>query len=135
MIKKLIILVLISTVLAGCGLTASQKSGVSQTSEYVKGAVVKGFPNLPLFPGAKVVETYGQDRQYGGTFITGDNLAKVVDFYSKSLGVAGWQSTLAQKSASNYVFTISNSQQVGEVIVNTAADGKKTAITMSVESR
>lgn len=135
MIKKLIVLFLISIALSGCLHSASQKSGQKNTGEFVKGAVVAGFPNLPLYPGAKVIETFQQDKKYGGSFVVKDDLAKVVNFYAKSLPTSGWQANLAQNSATNYVFDISTATQVGQIIVNTAADGKQTAITMAIEPR
>ena len=53
----------------------------------------------------------------------------------KSLPVGGWQSTLAQKASSNYVFSINNQGFSGEIIVNGAADGKQTAITIYLVPR
>lgn len=135
MIKKLIVLFLISIALSGCLHGVSQKSGQKNTGEFVKGTVVAGFPNLPLYSGAKVIETYGKDKKYGGSFIVADSLEKVVSFYAKSLPAGGWQNTLAQKASSNYVFSINNVSLSGEITVNTAADGKQTAITISVAPR
>ena len=135
MIKKLIVFLFISIVLSGCLPSVSKKTGKENAGEFVKGAVVEDFPNLPLYKGAKVIETYGQDKKYGGSFIVADSPEKVVNFYVKSLPAGGWQSTLAQNSGSNYVFSISNPGFSGEIIVNRAADGKQTAITISVVPR
>lgn len=135
MIKKLAVLILISTMLAGCLPSASPKNQQKSGQEFVKGAVVAGFPNLPLYPGAKVVETFKQDKKYGGSFMVRDDLVKVVNFYSKVLPEGGFESKLAQNSSSNYTFSISNSTTAGKIIVNTAADGKQTAITISIEGR
>src|SRR3989338_8123013 len=114
MIKKLIVLFLISIALSGCLHSASQKSGQKNMGEFVKGAVVAGFPNLPLYPGAKVIETFQQNKKYGGSFVVKDDLAKVVNFYAKSLPTSGWQSSVSQKSGSNYVFSINNASLSGE---------------------
>ncbi len=120
-------------VLSGCVPNlGSSGSGVG-ADNFVKGSVVAGFPNVPLVSGAQTIETYGYQGLYGGVFITGDSLNKVLNFYQNNLAGAGWQSTLRQGSLqSNYVFEIKNDKQQGTVIVNTAADGKKTAITISV---
>ena len=135
MIKKLIVFLFISIVLSGCLPSVSKKTSKENAGEFVKGAVIEGFPNLPLYQGAKIIETYGRDKKYGGSFIVKDSVEKVVNFYVKSLPVGGWQSTLAQKASSNYVFSINNQGFSGEIIVNGAADGKQTAITIYLVPR
>ena len=135
MIKKLIVFLFISIVLSGCLPSVSKKTGKENAGEFVKGAVVEGFPNMPLYQGAKIIETYGQDKKYGGSFIVKDSPEKVVNFYVKSLPVGGWQSSLAQKAGSNYVFSVNNPGFSGQIIVNRAADGKQTAITIYLVPR
>lgn len=129
-----ILAILVPLVLTGCiprvGTSRQEGSG-----EYVEGKVVEGFPPLPLYEGAQVVESYGYGGAWGAIFITGDDLGKVVNFYNDSLPKLGWDVQVNAKSEANYVFEIKNVQNKGEVIVNIAADGKKTAITMAVGPR
>lgn len=128
------ILILVSFILSGC-LPKIGTSGQEGTGEYVRGEVVGGFPSLPLYEGAQVVESYGYQGAFGATFMSGDDLNKVVKFYHESLPKLGWDVVVNARSQTNYVFEIKNAQSSGEIIVNTAADGKKTAITMAVEPR
>jgi starvation-inducible outer membrane lipoprotein len=132
--NKLALILALSLVLSGCGPQATSGPSASK-DEYAKGAVVKDFPTLPLYPGSKTIETYGRDKKYGGSFMVSESLSKVVDFYSQALSTSGWRSSLNQVSSTNYVFNISSSAQIGQIIVNTAAGGKQTAITISVEPR
>ena len=101
----------------------------------VEGKVVEGFPALPLFPKSEVIESYGKDGKYGAAFISSGDLVKVVNFYNDSLPRSGWQVSLKQQSETNYFFEIKNDQLEGAIIINTAADGKKTAITISTAPR
>lgn len=136
MIKKLLTVALLSLLLAGCSFAQLQKDPeASQNEEFAKGAVVKGFPIVPLPTGAKPIESYGSNKQYGASFVTSDNLKKVVDFYSTGLAASGWNATLRQASASNFVFDVNNAANAGTIIVNTAADGKQTAISISLDPR
>lgn len=135
MIKKVLFVVFIALVLTGCIPVASKKSTVKKGEEFTKGAVVEGFPNVPLYPKSKTVETFGQGERFGGSFYNEEKLAKVVNFYSANLAKTGWESTLRQVSADNFVFDIKNSKRAGSIIVNTAADGKHTAITISLGPR
>lgn len=128
-------MILISASLAGCLPTATPNSKNTGSGEFINGAVAKGFPNLPLYPGAKVEETYGKDKKYGGIFIASDDLAKVAGFYSKTLPQTGWQSSVSEGGPASYVFNITNEKQVGQIIVNRTADGKKTAISVFIEGR
>ncbi len=128
-----------SLVLSGClpsAFIGSSNSGaVGGAGTYIKGKAVKGFPALPLYPKAKLLESYGANSNYGASAITNDGLSKVLDFYKQSLPQLGWEPKLSQNSETNFVFEIKNSQFQGVVIVNTASDGKKTAITISVAPR
>lgn len=105
------------------------------SGEFLKGDVVKGFPDLPLYKDAQVIESYGSVSAYGASFIAKENLAKVVDFYNTSLPQLGWNANVSQNSATSYVFDIKNETYAGSVIVNTAADDRHTAITISVAVR
>ena len=133
---KLLTIVFLSLLLAGCSFAQLQKDPEAlQSEEFVKGAVVKGFPSIPLPTSAKPIESYGRDKKYGASFISTDSLKKVVDFYSNGLAIGGWEGNLRQVSESNFVFDIKNPANAGTVIINTAADGKQTAITISLEPR
>ena len=135
MIGKLFLILLISMILSGCLPSIGGGGRVVSSDEFVKGKIVKGFPNLPAYPKALVLESYGNEGSYGANFMTGDDLAKVVKFYNDSLPGLGWETQAKKQSETNYVFDIKNAQVAGSVIVNVAADGKKTAITMFVSPR
>lgn len=111
--------------------SSSQSKGI----EFLKGETVKGFPKLPLYQEAKIIETYGSSVGYGASAFTDDDISKVLEFYETSLGSAGWEYTLKQKEKDNYVYSVKNSQYEGLIILNTASDGKRTAITLSVSQR
>jgi hypothetical protein len=137
--KRIFLIITMSLILSGClpkaFLSTSSSGAVGQAGVFIQGKAVKGFPALPLYPKAKLLESYGANSTYGASAISGDGLSKIVDFYNKSLPPLGWELQLVQNSQTNFVFDIKNSSQQGVVIVNTAADGKKTAITISVASR
>jgi len=135
MIGKLFLVLLISIILSGCVPSIGGGEKVTNSDEYVKGKVVKGFPGLPAYPKAQVIESFGNEGSYGASFMTGDDLAKVVKFYNDSLSKLGWETKAMKQSETNYVFDVKNAQNAGSVIVNVAADGKKTAITMFVSPR
>ena len=90
---------------------------------------------MPRYPKSQLLESINDDNSYGASFISEENIQKVVDFYSSSLTATGWESTFVKKTEANYVFEIKNATYSGEVIVNTASDGKSTAISVSVEPR
>lgn len=131
---KLIIMIVTALILSGC-IPRVGTSGQEGSGEYVRGKVVEGFPPLPLYEGAQVVESYSYQGTFGATFETSDDLGKVINFYNESLPKLGWDMVVDAKSQTNYVFEIKNVQNKGEIIVNIAADGKKTAITMAVGPR
>ncbi len=131
---KLIIVIFTALILSGC-IPNVGTSGQQGTGEYVKEKVVDGFPALPFYQDSEVIESYGFGGAYGASFITGDDLQKVVKFYNDSLPKLGWDSELAPKSQTNYVWRVKNQEYSGEVIVNTTSDGEATAINMSVSSR
>lgn len=130
-----IFLLLSSVVLVGCVPQLGSGGVPIGAQEFVQGKVVLGFPSLPLYPDGKVIESYGYKFSYGASFISDDELVKVVKFYNEALPTLQWESSLKEMSPTNYVFDIKNSEMTGTVIVNTAADGEKTAITMSVTGR
>ncbi|HSX18839.1 MAG TPA: hypothetical protein VLE91_01755 [Candidatus Saccharimonadales bacterium] len=126
-------------VLSACSTPAPVSiGGISappDVEEFTKGSLVKGFPaNLPLYPGATVVESYSNKDAFGASFTTSDDFSKVVAFYNK-LPQLGWDSQLKQVSATNYAYDIKGGTLAGTIIVNTAADGKTTAITIAVANR
>lgn len=132
----LFFLVFVSITLSACVPKIGTNVKAPPTGEFVKGAIVSGFPdNLPLSEGAEVVESYGSSEAFGALFVVDKDLVRVVNFYNDALPKLGWQSTLSKQSETNYQFGIKNDTYVGVVIVNTASDGEKTAITMSVELR
>jgi len=136
MIKRFLIIIVVGLTLGGCLPNIGQNSGgAASKSEFTKGGVGANFPKLPFYPNAKVLEGYSSASGYGASAITSDNLAKVVEYYNKNLGLAGWEYNIIHKETLNYVFEVKDSQYQGVVIVNTAADGKKTAITFSLANR
>jgi|SRR3989344_4133315 len=135
MTRKLLIILCLALTLAGCISVAGKKSTAKKGVEFAKGTVVDGFPNMPLYPKSRVIETYGEGKKFGGTFYSGEKLAKVVGFYQTTLTQSGWEVAARQVSQSNFVFDVKNTASVGSVIVNTAGDGKQTAITIWVEPR
>lgn len=130
----LLALGLLPVLLAGC-MPLSGSSDAPSSHTYTKGAVVKGFPPLPLYPKSQVVESYSFGGNMGASFISADGLAKVVNFYSQSLSTLGWEQNLFKQNDSNYLFEIKNEKFTGTVVVNTASDGKKSAISFFVFPR
>lgn len=121
-------------VLAAClpSIGSSDKSEGSPS--YVQGRVVSNFPQIPIFEGASVVESYGYKVAFGASFISPDSLKEVGEFYNRSLGKAGWE-TKVETNQTGYIYEIKNDKYQGEIIINTAADGKDTAITIAVSQR
>lgn len=133
--RRLIIFLVFPIILGGCVANFSDSSQKTSIREFYKGVVVKGFPSLPLYPKAQVVESFGYKNSYGASFISGDSLDKVIKFYRESFGKLGWESSLRKQSETNFVFDIKNKSYSGELIVNVAADGKRTAITAYLAPR
>lgn len=126
----------LSFILSACVPSIGGGTRAPETGQFVKGGVVKGFPtNIPLYKNAQIVETYGSKDSFGGSFVAKDSLAKVVNFYNTGLPQLGWNVNLKQVTDTNYVFDIKGDTFGGTIIVNTAADGKTTAITVSVDKR
>lgn len=135
MMKRFLLVFVLSLALGGCFPNIGGNANLPKGTDYLKGGAVSGFPNLPFYEKAKVIETYGSGVGYGGSAITDDEISKVVEFYNKNLSIAGWEFNLRQKETNYFVFDVRNSQYQGLVIVNVASDGKKTAITLSVSNR
>ena len=135
MMKKIFLLLISSLILTACIPRLSGNLGSTDSEEYVKGKVVEGFPALPSYPKSQVIETIGQKGSYGGAFVVNDDILKVVKFYNESLPKLGWEVNVRQQSATNYLFEVKNSDLKGTVIVNTAADGKTTAISIATSPR
>jgi len=130
------VILMLPVVLSGCAGGFGVGGGTSNPQgEFVQGAVVKGFPPVPVYSKAQIGETYGDGNVFGASLVSSDSLAKVLDFYNKGLVQDGWETNLSQATDTNYVFQIKNPAYQGEIIVNTAADGKKTAITISLNKR
>ncbi|MBI3341989.1 hypothetical protein HY024_02605 [Candidatus Curtissbacteria bacterium] len=133
-VVKILVVLALPLVLSGCipfGLTGGD-SGGGNSDQFVKGAVAPGFPPVPLIPKAQTVESYGNNGVYGASFVSSESLSKVVNFYNENLQKGGWESQLSQSSSSNFVFNIKNDKYAGTILVNSSADPKKTAITMSL---
>jgi hypothetical protein len=129
-------LFLVPFVLSACVPSVGNKQKAPVAGEFVEAGIVKGFPsNLPLYEKSQIIESYGSREAFGASFIADAGLADVINFYNTALPQLGWQSTLSQKTKTNYIFSIKNDTYSGSVIVNTAGDGKKTAITMEVAVR
>jgi hypothetical protein len=133
--KKLFLLSVIiasSFVLSACfprpGGNAAPEKG-----EFAKGAVIKGFPSdVPLYENAKAVESYGGSEAFGASFVSKDDLGDVADFYRETLPTLGWRVSERRNTEKSFTFSIQNSTFAGSIIVNTAADNKSTAITVSI---
>ena len=135
MIKKLIIVLAFSFFATGCIPRLGNDGTVVSQSEFIKGKAVSGFPNVPRYPESQLLESINDNNSYGASFISEENIQKVVDFYSNFLTQTGWESALVKKTESNYVFEVKNADYSGEVIVNTASDNKNTAISVFIEPR
>ncbi len=133
--RKFILILFASLILTACIPRLSGGGGSTDSPEYAKGEVVKGFPGLPRYPKSQVIETFGQRGSYGGSFVSGDDLAKVVKFYSDNLPKLGWETQFRQQSQANFLFEVKSSKIAGTITVNTAADGKTTAISIATSPR
>ncbi len=133
--KIALLAVIFSLFVTGCLPNIGTEKELSSKGEFIKGEIVSGFPNLPLHGRAEVIESYGDGANFGASFIVDEDLAKVVSFYGTGLEGLGWEYTLSQRSATNYVFDFKNVEHAGQIIVNTASDGKTTAISVFAEPR
>lgn len=132
----LLILVICSLVLSGCipKTTLGENQG-SEVTQFVKGGVVPKFPGVPIYPEAKIIESYSSGTNYGASAYSADSLDKVVDFYSNAFMQLGWENNVSVQNANYYWFEFKSQQFRGTVIVNPAADSKSTAITIEASSR
>ncbi|MBI4037813.1 hypothetical protein HY382_02100 [Candidatus Curtissbacteria bacterium] len=134
--KKLLILLPLSLFLSGCfGGLGGTGGGETNKLTFSQGKVVEGFPGIPGYKNSQVLESIGYQGKYGLSNVTGDKIEKVIEYYGKALGQLGWETSLKKRSATNYAYGIKNEKQKGEMIMNTAADGKKTAISVFIEER
>lgn len=130
-----VFLIILSVFLTGCVPNFGSNAGTREgQEEYVKGAFVPGFPNLPYYENSTVIESYGRDSNHGATLVTGDDLPKVVNFYQDALEKLEWDATVSG-AGTNFTFDIKNVKHIGTVIINTAADNRRTVITISVSPR
>ena len=124
-----------SLILSGCFPSIGGGTAPHDVEEFVKGGIVQGFPlALPYYQNAKIIESYGRSGNYGATFVTDDDLAKVVNFYQDAFEKLGWDVTVSG-SGTNFVFDIKNTTNAGSVIINTASDNRRTTITYSIAPR
>ena len=80
--KAFFLLILVASfVLSACVPGVPSDKPVS-SKEFLKGAVVKGFPQTPLVKGAQVLESYSNKGNFGASFISDESLSKVINFYS-----------------------------------------------------
>lgn len=137
MIKHFLLFLVFSLVLSGCigGFLQGSGGAESKGFEFVKGQVVKGFPPVPQYPKSQLIESFGYDNKFGVSYITGDNIPKVLKFYAGGLSQLGWDMVLKKRSETKYVYEVKNAKYGGTVIINTAGDGKKTAITIALAPR
>ena len=137
--KKFLVLAtlfLTSIVLSACFHTIGTSGTASEKGEFAKGRLVEGFgANVPLYKEAVPVETYASEDAFGGSFMSEDSFSKVFKYYQETLPKLGWEMEVGSQSESNYVFDIRNQEYRGSVIVNVAADGRSTAITIAVSKR
>lgn len=131
----MVLTVVVSVLMAGCVPSVGNTKLPNPEGEFKKGAIVSGFPPLPSYPKSTVVESYGSAQSFGASFVSEDSLIKVYDFYNVSFGPLGWTATAFKKSDSNIVFDVKNDKYAGQVIINTAIDGKTTAITIAVSEK
>lgn len=134
--KRLFVLLFLSLLLSGCiGGLGSTGAGKTNKLSFSQGKAVDGFPGVPGYKNSQVLESLGYRDKYGLSLVSGDKLEKVIEFYGKALGQLGWETSLKKRSSSNYAYVIKNAKQKGEIIINTASDGKRTAISVFVEER
>ena len=120
--------------LTGCVPNIGGGGAAPVVDEYQKGAIVTGFPALPYYENAKVIESYGDEVNFGATLVTDDELAKVVNFYQDALETQGWDVSVSG-AGTNFEFDIKNADKTGSIIINTAADNRRTAITVAISPR
>lgn len=137
MIKRFLLFLVFPLVLSGCIGSFLQGSGGAEAKgfEFVKGQAVKGFPPVPQYSKSQLIESFGYNNKFGVSYVTGDSVSEVLKFYAGGLPQLGWDIVLKKRSETNYVYEIKNAKYGGTIIINTADDGKKTAITIALSPR
>ncbi len=135
--KKILLVISLAFLLSGCfpGLAKPGGGNKDKPGDFLQGRVAKGFPSLPMYPEAKLAESYSDAESYGASSYTKDEIGKVVEFYDMGLVQLGWESSRVDNSDGSYTFNIKNQIQKGWVIINYAIDGKTVAISYSVTKR
>lgn len=129
-------LIFLPLILSACIPTIGVPDTAQEKGEFVEGKIAPGFgDNLPIYGKSVVLESYGDSDSFGGSFISQDSIGDVLKFYQKALPELGWETELTSQSETYYIFNIKNQDWRGSVIVNVAADDRKTAITIAVSKR
>src|SRR4030043_1836796 len=107
--KKLILIIFASILLSGCiPKLGGGDDSVSSKDEFIKGKPISGFPNIPRFPKAEIIESVENEGSFGATFVTGEGVDKVVNFYNEALPQLGWELQLGGTGEPDYSFRIKN---------------------------
>jgi hypothetical protein len=116
------------------------KSGEKITVETEEGKLTIGegqlpenFPqNMPIYPGSKITSTSSNDENQVVIFSSEDELEKVSSYYKKELADAGWKIESTSTIANAAIYSFSDQQIKGAVIISQAEKG--TQITVEVEA-
>ncbi len=123
-------------ILTGCApKTNFSDQKVSESSQFLKGGIVEKFPGVPIYPEAKIIESYSSGTNFGASAYTEDSLDKVIDFYSNAFMEFRWENNVTVQSTNNYLFEFKSQEFRGTVIVNPASDNASTAITITASPR
>lgn len=133
--KLPLLIIVLSFSLSACIPGVGKKDANEVQNLFLKGDIVAGFPPVPLYENAKIVESYTSIGTFGAFFVVEDELIDVVNFYNPAFKQTGWDAQLEQKSETNYVYKIKNAVYRGETIINTSSNGETTAITVSLTPR
>lgn len=124
-----------SVILSGCvpsvGPSTSQKG---DKYVFVKGAVASGFPQIPIYPKAQIIESYSTDTSFGALVYSTDTLDEVVEFYRQAFVQNGWENNLARQGEDNFLFEFKSPEHRGDIIINNTTN-KSTAITITATKR
>lgn len=131
-----VFLLLASVILSGCVPSVSGPSGVQKAGKYVfvKGAVASGFPPIPLYPKAQIIESYSTDNNFGVSAYSTDTLDEVVEFYRQTFIQNGWENNLARQGEDSFIFEFKSPEHRGDIIINNTTN-KSTAITITAAKR
>lgn len=127
---------LAAVILSGCVPSVSGPSGAQKAGKYVfvKGAVASGFPPVPLYPKAQIIESYSGDDNFGLSAYSTDTLDEVVEFYRQSFVQSGWENNLARQGEDSFIFEFKSPDHRGDIIINYTTN-KSTAITITATKR